>query len=200
MKQFLSAQQLEYSTVDVVQLRLMQYHSLTSFQHMTISCTSHYASVFGTANSVKDLIHLVGDSGNKIGSHLTTVDSGTGEVRLSKLCYNVVLKAWCLISDLVWTQCTLPIHACCEYFPDCGVCEISRGCWAIFTGKRPASCQRLWSGHNITICPRLRVYRRYRTPLLLVTHLVCLYMHACVCVCECLCYAVKWFGLLCFVV
>lgn len=87
IKQFLSVRQLEYSTVDVVQLRFMQFHSLTSFQHMTIRCTSPHACVLGTANSVNDLIHLLGDSGNKIGSHLTTVHSGTGEVRPSELCF-----------------------------------------------------------------------------------------------------------------
>lgn len=84
IKRFFLFEQFEYSTVDVVQLRFMQFHSLTSFQHMTIRCTSHHASVLGTANSVKGLIHLVGDSGNKIGSHLTTMDTEAGGVRLSE--------------------------------------------------------------------------------------------------------------------
>lgn len=81
MKQFLSVCQLEYSAVDVVQMRFMQFHSLTSSQHMTIRCTSSQASVLGTANSIKGWLHLLGDSGNEIGSRLTTVDSGDGEVR-----------------------------------------------------------------------------------------------------------------------
>lgn len=86
--------------MDVVQLRFMQFHSLTSYQHMTIRCTSSQASVLGTVNSIKGLIHLLGDSGNEIGSRLTTVDSGDGEVRLSELCNYFCLKVLCLIIDL----------------------------------------------------------------------------------------------------
>lgn len=101
MKCFVLFQQFEYSTVDVVQLRFMQFHGLTSFQHMTIRCNSHHASVLGKANSVKGLIHLLGDSGNKIGSHLTTVDSGAYGVRLSEILLQCILKVQCLSNGLV---------------------------------------------------------------------------------------------------
>ncbi|XP_075878700.1 collagen alpha-1(II) chain [Nelusetta ayraudi] len=75
-----AGKKLEYSGVDVVQLRFMQFHSLTSFQHMTIRCTSSQARLLGTVNSIKGSIHLLGDSGNEIGSRLTTVVSGDGEI------------------------------------------------------------------------------------------------------------------------
>lgn len=138
IKQFLFVRQLEYSDVDVVQLRFMQFHSLTSFQHMTIRCTSSQASVLGTANSMNGLIHLLGNSGKELGSRLITVNSGDGEVRFSELCNNFGLKVLCLIRDSVANVELSPhwkgLYVLSEYFPDSGGCESSRKCRATSAG------------------------------------------------------------------
>lgn len=189
--------------MDVVQLRFMQFHSLTSLQHMTIRWSSNQASVLGTVHSVKGLIHLLGDSGSEIGSRLTTVDSGDGEVRLSELWNCSGLKVLCRMTDIVKNikLSTLSMHiqpVVCECFPDSVGCESSRECRARSTGKRTASCQRFWSGHKIVVCLQVRVYRHDRTYLLLVTYSV---FCARVCVCYmCCCLCLVWFGLFCFVV
>lgn len=71
--------------MDVVQLRFLQLHSLTSFQHMTIRCTANNSSGAGTTNSINRIIHFLGDSGIEIISHLTTVSRKDCEVRLKEL-------------------------------------------------------------------------------------------------------------------
>ncbi|XP_074491464.1 uncharacterized protein LOC141767763 [Sebastes fasciatus] len=72
----------EYTGVDVVQLRFLRLHSHTSFQRMTVSCTANCSSTAGTADSAKRIIHYLGDSGEEIISHLTTVSRTGCEVEV----------------------------------------------------------------------------------------------------------------------
>ncbi|KAA8589638.1 hypothetical protein FQN60_013003 [Etheostoma spectabile] len=63
----------EYAGVDIVQLRFLRLHSHTSFQNMTVRCTTNHSSTAGTTHSANRIIHFLGDSGKEILSHLTTV-------------------------------------------------------------------------------------------------------------------------------
>ncbi|XP_031720169.1 collagen alpha-2(XI) chain-like [Anarrhichthys ocellatus] len=63
----------DYAGVDVVQLRFLRLHSHTSFQHMTVSCTANRRRT----NSANGILHILGDSGKEIISHISTV-SGKG--------------------------------------------------------------------------------------------------------------------------
>lgn len=95
--------QLQYAGLGVVQLRFMRFHSHTSSQHVTISCSGSQSRV-GKTDSAQWLIHLTGDSGNEISSRFTSVSRRECEVRarLLELLFNwslfvFSLIVWCVI-------------------------------------------------------------------------------------------------------
>ncbi|XP_035033303.2 collagen alpha-2(XI) chain-like [Hippoglossus stenolepis] len=63
----------EYAGVDVVQLRFLRLHSHTSFQHMTVSWEVGPSCAATATNSTNWSIHILGDSGREIDSHLIRV-------------------------------------------------------------------------------------------------------------------------------
>lgn len=72
--------QLEYVGLGVVQLRFLRFHSLTSSQHMTVSCTGSQSDT-GNIRSARWIIHLTGDTGKEITPHFTSVSRREREVR-----------------------------------------------------------------------------------------------------------------------
>ena len=72
--------QFEYASVGVVQLRFLRFHSHTSSQHMTVSCTGRQSS-FGTTDLAQWFVHVMGDLGKKMTSHYISMPMTECEVR-----------------------------------------------------------------------------------------------------------------------
>ncbi|XP_034094493.1 collagen alpha-3(V) chain-like [Gymnodraco acuticeps] len=90
----------EYSGLDVVQLRFLRLHSLSSSQLLTLRCSENSSRSAGDTSSADHLVgdtpsadhlvgdtpsadHLVGDSGTEIPSHFTSVSRRGYEVEVS---------------------------------------------------------------------------------------------------------------------
>lgn len=72
--------QFEYTSVGLVQLRFLRFHSHTSSQHMTVSCTGRQFSV-GNTDLAQWIVHLTGDLGKEITSHFISMSMRECEVR-----------------------------------------------------------------------------------------------------------------------
>ncbi|XP_015254798.1 PREDICTED: collagen alpha-2(XI) chain-like [Cyprinodon variegatus] len=69
----------EYTTLDVVQLRFLRFHSQTSVQHITLRCTGNQSSPTTMASLT---VYLRGDSGQVIDSRLITASRKACEVEM----------------------------------------------------------------------------------------------------------------------
>lgn len=72
--------QFEYASVGVVQLRFLRFHSHTSFQHVTVSCTGRQSNV-GNTNLAQWVVHLMGHLGKEITSRFISKSVRECEVR-----------------------------------------------------------------------------------------------------------------------
>lgn len=72
--------QFEYASMGVVQLRFLRFHSHTSSQHMTVSCTGRQSGIRNT-DLAQWVIHLMGDLGREITSHFISMSMRECEVR-----------------------------------------------------------------------------------------------------------------------
>ncbi|MEQ2274753.1 hypothetical protein XENORESO_009828 [Xenotaenia resolanae] len=72
----------EYTTVNVVQLRFLRFHSHASFQHITLKCTGNQSSPTATAGLASWIVNLRGDSGKIIDSRLIAVSRKNCEVHM----------------------------------------------------------------------------------------------------------------------
>nr|XP_054608358.1 collagen alpha-3(V) chain-like [Nothobranchius furzeri] len=72
----------EYVSVDVIQLRFLWFHSLTLFQHFTLSSAANQSRTVPAANLSHWMVHLLGNSGKELDSHLIAVSKKSFEVHL----------------------------------------------------------------------------------------------------------------------
>lgn len=72
--------QFEYANIGVVQLRFLRFHSHTSSQHVTVSCTGRHSSV-KNIDLAQWIVHLTGDLGTEITSHFISMYMRECEVR-----------------------------------------------------------------------------------------------------------------------
>lgn len=64
----------------VVQLRFLRFHSHTSSQHITVSCTGRQPSI-RNVDLAQSIVHLRGDLGKEITSHSASMSTRECEVR-----------------------------------------------------------------------------------------------------------------------
>ncbi|XP_017160039.1 collagen alpha-2(XI) chain-like isoform X4 [Poecilia reticulata] len=74
--------EFEYTTVDIVQLRFLRFHSHTSFQHITLRCAGNQSSPTSTAGLAKWIVKLQGDSGKIIDTRFIAASRKTCEVQM----------------------------------------------------------------------------------------------------------------------
>lgn len=156
----LCLRQFEYAGVGVVQLRFLRFHSRTSSQHMTVSCNGSQSSV-GKTNSTQRIIHLMGDSGKEITSHLISISRRDCEVRV-KLLHSYILMPSLLVL--------------CDHLAGGGGRSLSR-CYGV------TSHQRSGSGDYIRVTSFSGSDCCFGTALLFVTFKVTP-VYACLCVHE----------------